>query len=163
MRRVPHQVDRKPIRRTFQHTKSFSKHQIAHDVEDHPITPIRHVPLIVPSTVFLLTTISTIFLLPQQPTSRPNIRQDISLQSLDRTITKRMTQHPPLPGMHPLINTTMHIDRRFTRRKSGVEIRLSDIGAKPIDCFQGGGGVEGECVGPNAHDGAIAVVCAREG
>jgi hypothetical protein len=160
---VSDQVHSKSVRRTLQHTKRLAEHQIAHDVEDHPVAPVGHIPRILPSIFLLTQSRRTILLLPQQPTSCPYVRQDVSFKALDRTIAKCMAHHTSFSRMLQFVNATMHVDGSLARRKRRIEVGLSDIGAESVDGFESRGRVDAERVRPNADDRAVLLMGAVVG
>ena len=129
---VSDQVYSKPIRWALQHTKCLTKDQVAHDVEHHPVTPVCNIPRIAPA-VLLASTRGSISLLSQQPTCRPDVRQNVPLQALDRTVAERMAHYAPLPCVLHLVDAAVNIYRGFARRKRRVEIGLADIRTETVD------------------------------
>jgi hypothetical protein len=149
MRRIPHQLGRKPIPWALQHAERLPKHQITHDIKDQPLTPMRRVPaLIPPLSSALLVAKSCIFISaappPKQFTPHPHIRQNILLQIPNRTVRESRAHHPPLTRMLHLIDRTVHAHRRRGRRKRLVEIRFLDITPKPVDGLESRGRVDGK-------------------
>lgn len=108
MRRIPHQIRRKPIHRTLQHTKRLPKHQIPHDIKHQPLTPMRRIPVPIPPLPITKLLIASTFVpaapSTEQLTPNPNIREDILLQIQNRTVTERGAHHPPLARMLHLVN-----------------------------------------------------------
>jgi len=77
---IAHKLNGKPIPLTLHHSKRLAKHQIPHDIEDHPVTPIRHIPFSTPAitlfqhppAIHINNHISFFFInLLRQPSDRP--------------------------------------------------------------------------------------------
>lgn len=154
MRRIPHQLRRKPVRGALQHPKRLAKHQITHDVEDQPLTPMRRIPRAIPTISLLPHTTS--IRIPTRPTAQqlaphPHIRNDILLQRPDRGIAERAAHHPPLARVLHLVDGRVHAHRRRRRRKRLVEIGLLDVRPEPVDALQPRGRVDAEQVGPQPY------------
>lgn len=74
-----------------------------------------------------------------------------------------MAQHPPLARMLQLVDAAVHVHGFLIGGEGSVEIGFAHIGAEPIDGFEGGGCVDRERVGTDAHVGAVLLVGAVEG
>ena len=162
MRRISHQIDRKAIRRAFEHAKGFTKHKITHDIENQPVTPICYIPWLPPPLLVSLDSAAPDFLL-KNPTCRSHIRQNVPLQALDRSIAERVAHDPALPRVLHLVNAAVYIVRVLVCRERRVEIGFADVGSEAIDGLQGRRRVDGERVGPNAHIRSVLLVSAVEG
>jgi hypothetical protein len=107
-----------------QHIIALPKTQLAHNIIRKVTKPICHIPL--PS--FLSFSFAS-----QNLTKLPNMQKHNPLHPLQRLFPKRLTQHPPLPPMHKLIDCIMRVPYSLNRWKSGVKISLPDLFSVAVD------------------------------
>ena len=165
MRRIPHQLRRKPIPRTVQHAKRLPKHQITHDIKHQPFTPMRRIPVAIPrlSPVLLINCILiSAAAAPKQLTPHTHVRQNILLQIANRIIRESRAHHPPLARMLHLINRTVHTDCRRGRRKRLVKVRFLDIAPEAVYRLEPGRRVDGQQIRTQPDIWAVLLVSVVE-
>lgn len=159
------QVQREPVLGALQHPKRLSKAQVPQDIHSQVATPVAHVlrsapPLLLrhdpgtPPYILRHPSRSVVRPRPDDLAKGPRVGEHVPLHLLDGIVGEGLRQHAPLPPVQLPVPRVVRVGRGV--HEGVVEVRLADVGAVGVDCAEGGGGVEGEGVGPEADDGAFA-------
>lgn len=155
MRRRADQVNRKAVVLPLQHVEGLAETQVAQDIHGQPAEPITHAlgrrpPFLIADPHSRADPL----------TKRPDVREDVPLHLLDGGITKRMRHDAALARVQLAVAAVVRVGRGVD--KGVVELGLAHVGLEAVDVLEGGRGVEGQGVGAEAHDGAVALVEAPE-
>lgn len=152
-----HQVDGAAIVRLLQHLKGFSKAQVPQDIHRQPAEPVAHALGLGPALGLGAPRAGA---RAHGVAKGAHVGQDVPLHLLDGGIAEGVGHDAALAGVQLAVAAVVGVGGRVD--EGIVELGLAHVGLEPVDVLEGGGGVEGQGIGTEAHDGAIALVHAPE-
>lgn len=132
----------------------FAKAQVPQNIHGEVVAPIGHI--LGDSPAFALVTSTQANLLAESS----DVGQDVSFHLLHGAVAERVADHASLARVQNLVSRIMCIRRRV--HECIVEFCLSNVGSETVYLLEGGVRVEGDAVGSETHDAAVALVLTPE-
>ena len=149
------QLQGEAVIRTLEHVERLPVAQIAQDVHGEVVAPVAHDAGRRPAL-----RISRAVEGADLVAEGAHVLQDVALDAAHGAVGEGLGEHAALAGVDGLVARVVGVGDGVG--EGVVELGLADVGLEAVDVLEGGGRVEGQAVGAEAHDGAVALVHAPE-